>query len=157
MYLLLLRFAYIGLPGSRGFKCGQEEGHMSRDCPNSDSSGGGGGKGCFHCGEDGNMSRDCLNVDACWGRGENSSADGAERPNGCFKCQQEGHMAKDCTNEPVPRMGLDGKPMEAPYCHPLSPPMRTPSFLQSLLASTLTSMMPIPCKFDKYEANPLKL
>ncbi|KAH8033163.1 hypothetical protein HPB51_008048 [Rhipicephalus microplus] len=140
---------YIQCPSlfAGGFKCGQKEGHKSRDCPNSDSSGGGGGKGCCHCGKDGNLSRDCPNVNACWGRGENSSGDGAERPKGCFKCQQEVHMAKDCTNEPVPRMGLDGKPMEAPYMPPSLPTDE----------DTLFSAISTGINFDKYDAFPVEV
>lgn len=153
--------------GSRGcFKCG-EEGHISRDCPNPGSSGGGGGggRGCFKCGEEGHMSRDCPTASSddrpkrgCFKCGEeghmsrdcpnaDSSGDGADRPKGCFKCQQEGHMAKDCTNEPVPRVGPDGKPMEAPYVPPSLPTDE----------DTLFSTISTGINFSKYDTIPVEV
>ncbi|XP_077980837.1 ATP-dependent RNA helicase DDX4-like isoform X2 [Glandiceps talaboti] len=44
------------------FKCG-ESGHFSRECPNSESSGrgGGGGGSCFKCGESGHFAKECPN------------------------------------------------------------------------------------------------
>ncbi|KAH9383081.1 hypothetical protein HPB48_023811 [Haemaphysalis longicornis] len=121
---------------SRGcFNCG-EDGHMSRDCPNPQQER---RKGCFKCGEDGHMSRDCPQAG---GEGGDS-----ERPRGCFKCQQEGHMAKDCTNEPVPRLGPDGKPMEAPYVPP-----SLPTDEESLFSTISTGI-----NFDKYDQIPVEV
>lgn len=46
------------------YNCGQK-GHISRDCPEEQRKGGGGGKGkggdvkCYNCGEFGHMARDC--------------------------------------------------------------------------------------------------
>ena len=78
-----ISFANLGGSGGGGgkgcFKCG-EEGHMSRDCPK----GGSGGKGCFKCGEEGHMSRDCP------------KSGGGGGGKGCFKCGEEGHMSRDC-------------------------------------------------------------
>lgn len=149
------------------FKCGQE-GHMSRDCPSADSSGGGGGgggggRGCFNCGEDGHMSRDCPKPQqerrkGCFKCGQDghmsrdcpqAGGEGgdSERPRGCFKCQQEGHMAKDCTNEPVPRLGPDGKPMEAPYVPP-----SLPTDEESLFSTISTGI-----NFDKYDQIPVEV
>ncbi|XP_077549226.1 uncharacterized protein LOC144162530 isoform X3 [Haemaphysalis longicornis] len=117
------------------FNCG-EDGHMSRDCPNPQQER---RKGCFKCGEDGHMSRDCPQAG---GEGGDS-----ERPRGCFKCQQEGHMAKDCTNEPVPRLGPDGKPMEAPYVPP-----SLPTDEESLFSTISTGI-----NFDKYDQIPVEV
>ncbi|XP_039251758.2 ATP-dependent RNA helicase DDX4-like [Styela clava] len=69
------------------FKCG-EDGHMSRDCPNSDSGGGSRSKGCFKCGEEGHMSRECPNGDSGSGFGGGTRA--------CYKCGEEGHMSREC-------------------------------------------------------------
>lgn len=112
---------------------------MSRDCPNPQQER---RKGCFKCGEDGHMSRDCPTAGEGGGQGGDS-----DRPRGCFKCQQEGHMAKDCTNEPVPRMGPDGKPMEAPYVPP-----SLPTDEESLFSSISTGI-----NFDKYDAIPVEV
>lgn len=90
------------------------------------------------------MSRDCPNADS--GGGTDGDAP-PERPRGCFKCQQEGHMAKDCTNEPVPRMGPDGKPMEAPYVPPA-----LPTDEDSLFSTISTGI-----NFDKYDAIPVEV
>ncbi|XP_064477608.1 probable ATP-dependent RNA helicase vasa-like isoform X2 [Ornithodoros turicata] len=120
------------------FNCG-EDGHMSRDCPNPQQER---KKGCFKCGQEGHMSRDCPNADS----GGDSRGD-SDRPKGCFKCQQEGHMAKDCTNEPVPRMGPDGKPMEAPYIPPA-----LPTDEDSLFSTISTGI-----NFDKYDAIPVEV
>ncbi|KAL3210358.1 hypothetical protein MRX96_008874 [Rhipicephalus microplus] len=70
-----------------GFKCGQE-GHMSRDYPNSDSLSGGGGRGCFKFGFE--LSRDCP------------TASSDDRPkNGYFNCGEYNHMSRDCPNPPA--------------------------------------------------------
>ncbi|XP_015786368.1 probable ATP-dependent RNA helicase vasa-like [Tetranychus urticae] len=76
--------------GGKGcFKCG-EDGHMSRECPTGGgSSRGGGGKGCFKCGEDGHMSRECPT-------GGGSPRGGGGGGRGCFKCGEDGHMSRDC-------------------------------------------------------------
>ncbi|KAG0432041.1 hypothetical protein HPB47_021230, partial [Ixodes persulcatus] len=136
--------------GSRGcFKCG-EEGHMSRECPSADSGGGrSGGRGCFKCGEEGHMSRECPNADSSGGGGGGGGSRGgdSDRPKGCFKCQQEGHMAKDCTNEAVPRMGPDGKPMEAPYVPP-----SMPTDEGSIFEGISTGI-----NFDKYDSIPVEV
>ncbi|XP_075735931.1 uncharacterized protein LOC142776324 isoform X3 [Rhipicephalus microplus] len=67
-----------------GFKCGQE-GHMSRDYPNSDSLSGGGGRGCFKFGFE--LSRYCP------------TASSDDRPkNGYFNCGEYNHMSRDCPN-----------------------------------------------------------
>lgn len=122
------------------FNCG-EDGHMSRDCPNPQQER---KKGCFKCGQEGHMSRDCPNADSGDGEGRGGDSD---RPRGCFKCQQEGHMAKDCTNEAVPRLGPDGKPMEAPYVPPA-----LPSDEDSLFSSISTGI-----NFDKYDSIPVEV
>ncbi|KAH6944565.1 hypothetical protein HPB50_004088 [Hyalomma asiaticum] len=66
------------------------------------------------------------------GRGGDSSGRGGDRPLGCFKCKQEGHIAKDCNDEPLRRVGPDGKPMEAPYVPAFSPYLRGYSLLEYL-------------------------
>lgn len=118
---------------------------MSRDCPNPQQERR--SKGCFKCGEEGHMGRDCPNPGAGGGRGGDSSGNGGDRPRGCFKCQQEGHMAKDCTNEPVARLGPDGKPMEAPYVPPSLPTDE----------DTLFSSISTGINFDKYDSIPVEV
>ncbi|KAM7286590.1 ATP-dependent RNA helicase vasa isoform X2 [Ixodes scapularis] len=151
-----------GRSGGRAcFKCG-EEGHMSRDCPSAGGDGDRPKRGCFNCGEDGHMSRDCPNPKqerskGCFKCGEEghmsrdcpTAGEGgdSDRPKGCFKCQQEGHMAKDCTNEAVPRMGPDGKPMEAPYVPPSMPTDES-----SIFEGISTGI-----NFDKYDSIPVEV
>ncbi|KAH6944566.1 hypothetical protein HPB50_004089 [Hyalomma asiaticum] len=66
-------------------------------------------------------------------RGGDSSGGGGNRPFRCFKCKQEGHIAKDRSDQPVPRVGPDGKPMEAPYMPTaFSPHRRRYSLLECL-------------------------
>ncbi|KAL1475189.1 hypothetical protein MTO96_037480 [Rhipicephalus appendiculatus] len=92
------------------------------------------------------MSRDCPTRTPVADEG-GDSGDGGDRPRGCFKCQQEGHMAKDCTNEPLPRMGPDGKPMEAPYVPPSLPTDE----------DTLFSTISTGINFDKYDSIPVEV
>ena len=54
--------------------------------------GGGGGDGCFKCGEAGHMSRECPKGGLGGGRGGSS---GGGR-GGCYNCGQSGHMSREC-------------------------------------------------------------
>ena len=60
---------------------------------------GGGGRGCFNCGEEGHMSRECPGGSRSGGgRGGGGGSGGS----GCFNCGQGGHMSRNC---PEPRRG----------------------------------------------------
>merc|ERR1719336_889924 len=72
------------------FKC-QEEGHISRDCPQ-----GGGKMTCFKCNEEGHMSREFP-----------QGGGGGNR--GCFKCGEEGHMSRECPQGGGPSPGGRGR------------------------------------------------
>jgi len=87
----------------------QEDGHMSRDCPNPKKErDNGGGNKCYNCQEDGHMSRECPNPRK--ERSGTTSAMGGNAPPGaCFRCHSSEHSVADCTE---PNLGPDGKPRE---------------------------------------------
>ncbi|KAJ8123910.1 hypothetical protein ONZ43_g249 [Nemania bipapillata] len=81
--------AFAGDDGARGggggggcFNCGQE-GHNKADCPNPRV------QKCRHCNEEGHLVRDCPTAPPREFTGE------------CRHCHQEGHMAKDCPTKPA--------------------------------------------------------
>lgn len=92
------------------FNCGQD-GHMSRDCPEESTRGGGGGS-CYNCGGEGHMSRDCTeppkeDTRTCFNCGEtgHTSRDCPEEPREdtrkCFNCNEVGHVSRECPQERV--------------------------------------------------------
>ena len=77
------------------FKC-HEEGHISRDCPNSDS------KARKGSGSRSNSNSRSRSRSAKAGS-YNGDAMDEEKPKGrkpmtCFKCNEEGHMSRECPN-----------------------------------------------------------
>ena len=78
-------FRSNGGGGGGCYNCG-ESGHLARDCRVQVNSGGGGGGGCYNCGDCGHLARDCYR-----GRGGGGRGGG-----GCYTCGGQGHMARDC-------------------------------------------------------------
>uniref|UniRef100_A0AC35F6V2 CCHC-type domain-containing protein n=1 Tax=Panagrolaimus sp. PS1159 TaxID=55785 RepID=A0AC35F6V2_9BILA len=87
---------------SGGRTC-QQEGHIARECPNSESGGGsgtfcrGGGRGGYSQGGGGGGGRSCYNC----GNADHISRD-CDQPRNmdnvkCYNCQGFGHMSRDCT------------------------------------------------------------
>ncbi|OCF34302.1 cellular nucleic acid-binding protein [Kwoniella heveanensis BCC8398] len=77
------------------FKCGQQAGHLSRDCPQPKN------KACYTCGQEGHISSACPSGPAAGGFG---GAAGAGAAGGeCYRCGKPGHIARMC-----PESGAQG-------------------------------------------------
>ncbi|UYV76457.1 DDX4 [Cordylochernes scorpioides] len=84
--------------GRTCYNCNQT-GHVSRDCTEPSStggggrSGGGGGGECNKCNEEGHTARDCPSSSYMGGGGG-----GGGRSMNCYNCHEQGHMSRDCPN-----------------------------------------------------------
>ncbi|KAK4056142.1 hypothetical protein OIO90_002873 [Microbotryomycetes sp. JL221] len=67
----------------------QQEGHVSRECPNPQKA-----KSCYKCGEEGHLSRECPQAQSAGGYGGNSY--GGNSSATCYQCNQVGHISRNC-------------------------------------------------------------
>lgn len=73
-----------GSGGGQCYTC-KEEGHMSRNCPNRDSSQGSSSNGCFNCGESGHFKSNCPNPPKSSNRGGYGGNNGGSSSSGGYQ------------------------------------------------------------------------